>query len=120
METAFLAMDFGASSGRAMLGILKDGKLSIRQLHRFANEPVELNGCFYWDLPRLFLEIKNSLNKAALENIRIASICIDTWGVDYGLLDRNGRLLGNPVHYRDTRTDGMMDRTFRKVGKQEI
>lgn len=120
METAFLAMDFGASSGRAMLGILKDGKLSIRQLHRFANEPVELNGCFYWDLPRLFLEIKNSLNKAALENIRIASIGIDTWGVDYGLLDRNGRPLGNPVHYRDTRTDGMMDRTFRKVGKQEI
>ena len=80
--TTFLAMDFGASSGRAMLGELKDGKLSLRELHRFSNDPVDLAGRLTWDLPRLFFEIKRALNKAALENVKIASIGIDTWGVD--------------------------------------
>lgn len=118
--TSFLAMDFGASSGRAMLGTLTDGKLSLREIHRFSNDPVEMAGCLQWDLPRLFYEIKVSLNKAALEGVEIASIGIDTWGVDYGFLDKAGRLLGNPVHYRDVRTDGLMEKAFGTVSKQEI
>ncbi|MGN1248985.1 MAG: rhamnulokinase, partial [Candidatus Spyradocola sp.] len=119
-ETNFLAMDFGASSGRAMLGTLADGKLTLRELHRFSNDPVELAGRLYWDVPRLFFEIKRALNKAALEGVPIASVGIDTWGVDYGLLDGKGRLIDNPVHYRDDRTEGMMQRAFDAVSKQEI
>ncbi len=118
--TTFLAMDFGASSGRAMLGTLEDGRLNLRELHRFSNDPVELAGRLQWDLPRLFFEIKQSLNKAAREGVRIASIGIDTWGVDYGLLDARGRLLGDPVHYRDRRTDGRMEEAFARVAKEEI
>ena len=119
-ESNFLAMDFGASSGRAMLGKLADGRLTLRELHRFSNDPVELAGRLYWDVPRLFFEIKRALNKAALEGVQIASVGIDTWGVDYGLLDGNGRLIDNPVHYRDGRTEGMMQRAFGTVSKQEI
>ena len=119
-ETNFLAIDFGASSGRAMLGTLEGGRLTLRELHRFANEPVELAGRLYWDAPRLFFEIKRALNKAALEGVQIASVGIDTWGVDYGLLDGKGRLIDNPVHYRDGRTEGMMQRAFGVVSKQEI
>lgn len=118
--TSFLAMDFGASSGRAMLGTLADGRLSLREIHRFSNDPVQMAGCLQWDLPRLFYEIKAALNKAALEGVEIASIGIDTWGVDYGFLDKTGRLLGNPVHYRDVRTDGVMEKAFATVSKQEI
>ena len=114
-ESNFLAMDFGASSGRAMLGKLADGRLTLRELHRFSNDPVELAGRLYWDVPRLFFEIKRALNKAALEGVEIASVGIDTWGVDYGLLDRKGRLIDNPVHYRDGRTEGMMQRAFGTV-----
>ena len=119
-KTNFLAIDFGASSGRAMLGTLADGKLTLRELHRFSNDPVELAGRLYWDAPRLFFEIKRALNKAALEGVEIASVGIDTWGVDYGLLDGQGRLIDNPVHYRDGRTEGMMQRAFGAVSKQEI
>lgn len=119
-KKTFLAMDFGASSGRAILGDLCDGKLEIKEIHRFSNDPVELAGRLYWDLPRLFFEIKRALNKAALEGVKIASIGIDTWGVDYGLLDKNGHVLDNPVHYRDQRTEGMMDKAFETVSRQEI
>ena len=119
-ETNFLAMDFGASSGRAMLGTLANGKLTLRELHRFSNDPVELAGRLVWDVPRLFYEIKRALNKAALAGVPIASVGIDTWGVDYGLLDGQGRLIDNPVHYRDIRTEGMMQCAFGVVSKQEI
>jgi rhamnulokinase len=118
MAKKYLAFDFGASSGRAMLGTLADGKLSLRELHRFSNDPVTMNGRFIWDLPRLYYEIIAALKKAAGEGID--AIGIDTWGVDYGLLDANGRLIGNPTNYRDTRTDGMMDEAFKTVPKQEI
>lgn len=97
-----LAFDFGASSGRAILGSFADGKITLKEIHRFDNEPVYINGGFYWDLPRLFHEVKQGLLKA--KEYDFESIGIDTWGVDYGLLTKDGMLLGNPYNYRDERT----------------
>lgn len=115
-----LGFDFGASSGRAMLGVYDGRTLELREIHRFLNEPVMLGDQYVWDLPRLFLEVKEGLRKAAKEGVRIDGIGIDTWGVDFGLLGKNGRLLGLPVHYRDARTEGMMEKAFETVSKKEI
>ena len=104
-----LGFDFGASSGRAMLGILKDGKLTLEEIHRFSNDPVILGGRFVWDVPRLFFEMKQALLKVARAGVNLDAIGIDTWGVDFGMLDNNGHLLGLPVHYRDERTVGMRE-----------
>ena len=117
----FLAFDFGASSGRAMLAVLENGKLTLEEKHRFANEPVTVNGGFYWDVLRLFHEIKQGILKCVNSgDADIDAIGIDTWGVDYGYLDKNGELLGNPRHYRDTRTNGMFEKAFEIVPKDEI
>ena len=115
-----LGFDFGASSGRAMLGVYDGKTLRLDELHRFPNDPVMLNGRFVWDVQRLFFEMKAALLKAVKAGIRLDGIGIDTWGVDYGLLDGNGRLLGIPTHYRDARTDGMMEEAFQTVPKEEI
>ena len=104
-----LGFDFGASSGRAMLGVLKDGKLSLEEIHRFSNDPVMLCGRFVWDVPRLLFEMKQALLKVSRAGVQLDAIGIDTWGVDYGMLDRDGHLLGLPVHYRDERTTGMRE-----------
>ena len=114
MGHSYLGFDFGASNGRAILGTMEDGVLSIREIHRFPNDPVELNGTLYWDVPRLVFEMKSALTKISREGITVDSIGIDTWGVDYGLLDREGKLVSLPVHYRDTRTDGVMEECFEK------
>ena len=119
MEKKVLAFDFGASGGRAMCGTFDGDKISIEELHRFSNDPVILNGSMYWDVLRLFFEIKQGLIKAKKCG-KIESIGIDTWGVDYGLLDENDKLIGNPYHYRDTRTEGMYDEAFKLVPKEEI
>lgn len=105
-----LGYDFGASSGRAMLGTLADGKLELREIHRFSNDPVMLNGRFVWDVPRLVYEMKQALLKISHMDVEVDAIGIDTWGVDYGLLDKNGYLLGLPVNYRDARTQGMREK----------
>lgn len=99
-----LAFDFGASGGKAFVYTLEDQKLTANEVHRFDNEPVLVNGSFHWDILRLFHEIKNGILKCKQEGYDIDAIGIDTWGVDYGLLDKNGSLLGNPYHYRDMRT----------------
>lgn len=117
----FLAFDFGASSGRAMLATFDGAKITLEEKHRFSNDPVTVNGSLYWDVLRLFHEIKQGILKCANSGDRdIDCIGIDTWGVDYGLLDKNGKLLGNPYHYRDTRTEGMYDAAFKRVPKEEI
>ena len=117
----FLAFDFGASSGRAMLAKFDGKKIELEEKHRFLNDPVEINGGLYWDALRLFFEIKQGiLNCAHSGDGDIDAIGIDTWGVDYGLLDKNDKLLSNPYHYRDTRTDGMYDKAFAVVPKEEI
>ena len=116
-----LAFDFGASSGRAMLFTFDGEKLSIEEMHRFSNDPVTVGGHFYWDVLRLFHEIKNGILKTMhAGHTDILSIGIDTWGVDFGLFDKNGNLLGNPCHYRDSRTDGMIDQADKEVGKRYI
>ena len=102
-----LAIDFGASSGRAVIGSFDGEKITLKEIHRFSNDPVILGGTMYWDFLRLFHEIKQSLIKSK-EYGEISSIAIDTWGVDFGLIDKDGRLLENPVHYRDKRTAGMI------------
>ena len=114
-----LAFDFGASSGRAILGTLKDGKIEMKEIHRFSNDTVIVCGTVYWDILRLFFEIKAGITKAVAEG-GFDAISIDTWGVDFGLLDKNGKLLSNPVHYRDLRTEGIPEEVFETVAKDEL
>ena len=115
-----LGFDYGASNGRAILGVFDGKKLKISEIHRFPNEPVQMGDRLYWDFPRLFAEMRRGLLKCAQAGIEPDVIGVDTWGVDFGLLDGNGRLLGNPVHYRETMTNGMMDEAFRAMPKEEI
>ena len=114
-----LAFDFGASSGRAMLGRLEDGRIAMEEIHRFSNDPVTVGGRMYWDVLRLFFEIKAGITKAVAAG-GFDAISIDTWGVDYGLIGQSGRLLSNPRHYRDQRTAGMPEKVFRRVPKEEL
>lgn len=114
-----LAFDYGAGSGRAIVGKY-DGKiLLLEEVHRFSNDPVYLGGTLYWDFLRLFHELMHSLKKATT-SAKPASMGIDAWGVDFGLLDANGKLLGNPLHYRDHSTTGVMDMVFNTMPKEEI
>ncbi len=115
-----LALDFGASGGRLMLGKFENKKIEITEIHRFANEPVSLHNHLYWDFLRLIHEIKVGLKKAAALNIKIDSIGVDTWGVDYGLIDKNGYLISNPLHYRDSRTDGIYEKAEKYLSLNEI
>ena len=114
-----LAFDFGGGSGRAILGSLSDGKLHMEEAYRFSNDPVILNGTMYWDTLRHFYEIKQGILKAKQMG-GFASIGIDTWGVDFGLLDEHGTLLESAVHYRDERTIGMQEEVFKQIPKEEI
>ena len=116
-----LALDLGAESGRAVLGLFDGERLTVQEVHRFPNVPVQVGETLYWDILRLFEGVKESLARASrATGGGIASIGVDTWGVDFALLDRRGRLLGNPVHYRDRRTQGMMGEVFRHVPPEEI
>ncbi|MDP4152279.1 MAG: rhamnulokinase family protein [Bacillota bacterium] len=120
MAKKMLAFDLGASSGRAMLGTLENGKIKIEEIHRFSNDPVMIGGTLHWDILRLFFEIKQGISKAVALGGGFDSIGIDTWGVDFGLLDKEGRLLQNPVHYRDARTEGVPEKVYEKVSKDEL
>ncbi|MBN1246337.1 MAG: rhamnulokinase [Anaerolineae bacterium] len=120
-DNVFLAVDLGAESGRVVAGHFDGRRICLEPVHRFPNGPVDVQGTLYWDVLRLWSDIKIGLSRAAEQyGDRIAGIGLDTWGVDYGLLARDGRLLGNPYHYRDSRTDGMMEAAFRKVPRAEI
>lgn len=119
-ERNMLAIDLGASSGRGIVGSFDGEKLTLRENHRFSNDPVNLCGRLYWDILRIFHEIKLSIQKTVLDGDRVSSIGIDTWGVDYGLLDRNGRLLSNPVHYRDMRTQNAQELVSKTVPADEL
>ena len=114
-----LAFDFGASSGRAILGIFDGEKIELREIHRFSNDPVQINGTVYWDVQRLFYEIKQGILKAK-EAGGFDSIGIDTWGVDFGLLRKDGTLVENPVHYRDSRNDGMVEKAQKYMTKERM
>ncbi len=130
-EKRYIAVDLGAESGRVMLGIVsadppggeaspKAGKIRLEEVHRFINGPVEQNGSLRWDFSRLMSEVKTGIGKAAKESGDIAGIGVDSWGVDFGLLDENGNLIENPYHYRDSRTNGMIEKACELMPKREI
>ena len=113
--STFLAVDFGAGSGRVMAGVVRDGQLELDELHRFPNRQVRIGRHLYWDFPSLFQEMKEGLRRAAEKYGDVESIGIDTWGVDFGLVDAAGNLMGNPICYRDGFTEGMPDEVFRHM-----
>ncbi len=113
---AFLAFDLGAESGRAVLGRLRNDKFELQEIHRFANGPVQIGDSIHWDVLHLWQEMKHGLAIAAKEERgSLISLGVDTWGVDFALLDKADNLIGNPYHYRDHRTDGMVDIVSEKI-----
>ena len=117
----YAAVDLGAESGRVMLGRLDDGVLALEEVHRFQNVPVQAAGTVYWDVLRLWAEIKHGLAACGRQaGGPLSSIGVASWAVDFGLLGRDGALLGNPVHYRDARTQGMIDAACSRVPRAEI
>lgn len=116
----YIALDLGAESGRAILGSLQGDRLRIEEKARFSNETQSIGGHLYWDINELFSNIKNGMRLCARTEIHPESVAVDTWGVDFGLLDRGGTLLERPYSYRDHRTDGMMERFFEVVPRQRV
>jgi len=120
-EKKFLAFDLGAESGRAVLGLFDGSRLRLESGLRFANGPVPVLGTLYWDALRLFQEMKDALRQCVQQHgPDIESIGCDTWGVDFALLAKGDSLLANPVHYRDRRTDGMMEEVFKRVPRETV
>jgi len=116
-----LAFDLGASSGRAILGTYGDGGISLEEIHRFANSPVERDGRLHWDIDALFNEIKTGITKCARSAPDIQSISIDTWGCDFALIGADGALVHSPLHYRDKLTEGgVMNEVFEIVPKETL
>ncbi len=117
---AYLAIDMGASSGRHVIGRFDGERLALEEVYRFENGPTEVNGHLYWDLLGLWAHVRAGLRAAGAKEAEIASVGVDTWGVDFGFLGRGDELLGNPYHYRDSRTEGMFQKAFEIVPKEEI
>lgn len=121
MAKHYLAVDLGASSGRTIVGTFDNGRLSLKEMNRFWNGPTEINGTLLWDFVHLFRHIKEGITLAKKEyGEGLVAMGIDTWGIDFGLLDEDGRLLRNPVHYRDGRTAGMYETVFERVPKADV
>ena len=118
-QAGFCAVDLGASGGRVISGRLGDGGLELHEVQRFATAPVNVHGTLYWDILRLFSDVLDGVRGAASAG-ELASIGIDSWGVDYGLIDEAGGLLANPVHYRDARTQAAVPRVLARIGAQEL
>ncbi len=114
-----LAIDFGASSGRAILGSFDGNRIELTEVHRFSNDPNYENGELRWNAEKLFDEIKTGIKKAS-EISDFESVAIDTWGVDYGIIDMEGKLLENPFNYRDSRTDGAPEKVFEIIPEKEL
>jgi rhamnulokinase len=114
-----VAVDLGAESGRVLAGSMRDGRVISHEVHRFPNVPVRLPDALYWDVLRIFSEIRRGLRLAASTD-EITSIGVDTWGVDFGLLDDSGRLLANPVHYRDERTAKGVQEVSRRLSRDDV
>ena len=120
MADKFLAIDMGASSGRVIAGILENGILTLEEMHRFENGPVEKGKNLYWDFDGIFREIKEGLRKALAKHPDAKSIGIDTWGVDYVILKKDGSFAREAYNYRDERTNGMPEEVFAKVPEEEL
>ena len=115
-----LAIDLGAESGRGLIGAFDGDRLSLEVVHRFANGGVATLDTLHWDVLGLWREMLTTLRKAEAEHGPLASVGVDTWGVDFALLGKDGTLLGNPRHYRDPHTETIMDQAFARVPKNEI
>jgi sugar (pentulose or hexulose) kinase len=118
-QVAVAAVDLGASGGRVMVGRAGAGQLELHEAHRFRNVPVTVTGTLHWDILRLHRGVLDGL-RAAARTFDLAGLGIDSWGVDYGLLDDTGALLGNPVHYRDARTDGVAEQVLARIPAAEL
>ena len=116
----FLAFDLGATSGRAILGTVEGGKLSSEEVYRFPNAVKEDGGKYFWDIYSLFDHFKAALKKVAGMGLKIESIGIDTWGVDFGCIGADGEILGLPRAYRDPYTDGIPEEVFKIIPKEEL
>jgi sugar (pentulose or hexulose) kinase len=117
----YIAVDLGAESGRVMLGAVDQQTMSLTEAHRFGNGPIKQGNSIRWDFTNLMKEIKTGIAAAVKQsNGPIAGIGVDSWGVDFGLLDADGSLVGTPYHYRDSRTDGMMDKAFKLMDKRSV
>src|SRR5437763_17179714 len=116
----YAAVDLGAQSGRVIVGTLHDGRVDLQEVHRFANVPVRTPDGLHWDVLGLHREVLTGLRAAAGAGAEpLSGIGVDSWAVDYGLLDEGGRLLGNPYHYRDAGTDGLAEEAARRVPAAE-
>src|SRR5690606_21724300 len=120
MANTYLAVDLGAESGRVIAGQFDGQRVAIEEIHRFANGPVSIHGSLRWSVLYLWSEIRQGLSKADSQNREIASIGVDTWGVDYVLLDKAGELLGLPYNYRDSRTQGKLAWATSQVPRETI
>jgi rhamnulokinase len=117
----YIAVDLGAESGRVMLGSVSTRKLVLEEIHRFSNGPIKENGSLRWDFNKLLSEIKTGIIKAAkAAGTQVWGIGVDSWGVDFGLLDVDGKLIENPFHYRDSQTNGMREKAFEMMSKRDI
>ncbi len=116
----YLALDIGAGSGRAIAGIIENGRIRLDEVHRFSNPPVKLGNTLYWDFLSLFQHIKQGIHQAVKKGYDVKGIAIDTWGVDFGLIDQMGRLIYNPVCYRDARTQGMIEKVKGSISQEEL
>jgi len=120
----YIAVDLGAESGRVMLGLVSDDRLELEEIHRFNNGPIQENDSLRWDFDRLFAEVKAGISKAVKQAgtgwkpvLQVEGIGVDSWGVDFGLIGADGKLIENPYHYRDSRTNTMMEKAFELMGK---
>ena len=116
----FMAVDLGATSGRTILGSLQNGKLEQEELTRFANPIIQLGRHFYWDIYALYNEIVRGLKTAADRRVELTSVGIDTWGVDFVCVGKDGHLLRNPYSYRDPHTEGAMEAYFQRIPKEKV
>lgn len=120
-KTQYIAVDLGAESGRVMLATIDAGRLSLEEIHRFGNGPTEVESSLRWNFQKLFSNIKEGISKAVKKaDGEISGIGVDSWGVDFGLLDEDGELIEEPYHYRDSRTDGVMEKAFELLGRRSI
>jgi len=121
VEKAYLAIDMGASSGRHVVGLFDGQRLRLEETYRFENGAVEVDGNLYWDLLGLWNHVRRGMMATGAQlGAKIAGVGVDTWGVDYGLLGPGDELLGNPFHYRDPRTNDILERAFSIVPREEI
>ncbi len=120
-EKQYIAVDLGAESGRVMLGSVSKDRLVLEEVHRFSNGPIKEGGSIRWDFKMLLSEIKTGIGKAAkAAKKRVSGIGVDSWGSDFGLIGADGKLLENPYHYRDSRTEGVMEEAFKLMDKRDI